>query len=120
MFHIRPCNDLSFIKIDKRWPCRKDFRKVWYIKPVYSCLSDHMDMILTFGKVHILHRLHRLLAVCYTGTTSWSLTKSYFAWPSCVYLIKNQMKKCSYNYKVGMQKNIPLRSGLSLLCIVST
>ncbi len=32
----------------------------------------------------------------YTGAISQSLMKSYFAWPSCVYLIKNQIKKYSY------------------------
>ncbi len=32
----------------------------------------------------------------YTGGINSSFMKSYFAWPSCVYLIKNQIKIWSY------------------------
>ncbi len=42
--------------------------------------------------------------------------KSYFAWPSCVYLIKNQIKLLIRWSQDGHAKKIAVRYGLTLLC----
>ena len=44
----------------------------------------------------LLVRLYNI----YTGAINQTLMKSYFAWPSCVYLIKNQMKNDLFIYKI--------------------
>ena len=70
-------------------------------------------------KSRLVHHYIGGSSTYYTGAINCSLLKSYFAWPSCVYLIKNPMKKSScMKHLCTVIENISQSGGFSIGDIV--